>query len=268
MKKENASLHWTVALYLALSTICVTANKLYPMKAAVAAEDDMANSFDDIISSSKSNVPVVGSNELFPEMVHEEDDDICQVAYRRCKANNNNKPLLSTSPALVQNNPIAIVSGKANYRLSFDIVPTGIISGWASILHFTTVNNCCEFGSRSPAIWFWPGTTRLHVRIGDSSDGNWGIDTDALSLNVRTTFTLECKGKDVKLTVGGKVYTATQPTYRFTGKLIVYAGDPWEDAAKAQINRLNYKILPTAAGVNAALENDGMNLDEKADMDN
>ncbi|KAL5517686.1 hypothetical protein EMCRGX_G003284 [Ephydatia muelleri] len=268
MKKENASLHWTVALYLVLSTICVTANKLYPMKAAVAAEDDMANSFDDIISSSKSNVPVVGSNELFPEMVHEEGDDICQVAYRRCKANNNNKPLLSTSPALVQNNPIAIVSGKANYRLSFDIVPTGIISGWASILHFTTVNNCCEFGSRSPAIWFWPGTTRLHVRIGDSSDGNWGIDTDALSLNVRTTFTLECKGKDVKLTVGGKVYTATQPTYRFTGKLIVYAGDPWEDAAKAQINRLNYKILPTAAGVNAALENDGMNLDEKADMDN
>ena len=161
------------------------------------------------------------------------------------------KPLLSTSPALVHNNPIAIVSGKANYRLSFDIVPTGIISGWGSILHFTTVNNCCEFGSRSPAIWFWPGTSRMHVRIGDSSDGNWGIDTDALPFNVRTTFTLECKGNDVKLTVGGKVYTATQPTYRFTGKLIVYAGDPWHDAAKAQINRLNYKILPTAAGVNA-----------------
>eukprot|EP00731_Ephydatia_muelleri_P003437 Em0001g3437a len=230
MKKENASLHWTVALYLALFTICVTANKLYPMKTAVAAEDNMANSFDDIVSSSKSNVPVVDSNELFPEMVHEEGDDICQVAYRRCKANNNRKkPLLSTSPALVQNNPIAIVSGKANYRLSFDIVPTGIISGWASILHFTTVNNCY-----------------------------------ALPLNVRTTFTLECKGKDVKLTVGGKVYTATQPTYRYTGKFIVYAGDPWYDAAKAQINRLNYKILPTAAGVNAALENDGMNLAEKA----
>ena len=78
MKKENASLHWTVALYLALSTICVTANKLYPTEAAIAAED-MANPFDDVISSSKSNVPVVDSNELFPEMVHEEGDDICQV---------------------------------------------------------------------------------------------------------------------------------------------------------------------------------------------
>ena len=79
MKKENASLHWTVALYLALFTICVTANKLYPMEAAVTAEDDMANPFDDVISSSTSNVPVVGSNELFPEMVHEEGDNICQV---------------------------------------------------------------------------------------------------------------------------------------------------------------------------------------------
>eukprot|EP00731_Ephydatia_muelleri_P003165 Em0001g3165a len=170
MKKENASLHWTVALYLTLSTICVTANKLYPMEAAIAAEDNMANPFDDVISSSKSNVPVVDSNELFPEMVHEEDDDICQV--------------------------------------------------------------------------------------------------DALPLDVHTTFTLECKGKDVKLTVGGKVYTATQPTHRYSGQLIVYAGDPWFDAAKAQINRLNYKILPTAAGINAALENYGMNLAEKQDMDN
>ena len=29
MKKENASVFWTIALYLALSTICVTAKKLY-----------------------------------------------------------------------------------------------------------------------------------------------------------------------------------------------------------------------------------------------
>ena len=29
MKKVNTSLHWIVALYLALSTICVTVNKLY-----------------------------------------------------------------------------------------------------------------------------------------------------------------------------------------------------------------------------------------------
>ena len=31
----NTSLHWIVALYLALSTICVTANKLYAKSSSV-----------------------------------------------------------------------------------------------------------------------------------------------------------------------------------------------------------------------------------------
>ena len=165
------------------------------------------------------------------------------AAYARCIAN----PTLPTGPALTQNNPIAVVSGKADYRLTFDIVPTAIEEGWGSIVHFTTINNCCEFGSRSPAIWFWPGTTKMHVRIGDSTDGNWGLDTDALTLNVLTKVTLECNGKSVKLTVGATVYSATQPTHRFAGNLIVYAGDPWCAPAKAVISNLDYKILPVAA---------------------
>ena len=50
MKKENTSLLWTVALYLALSTICVTANRL-------CAE----------------------CIELFPEMVPMESDELCEI---------------------------------------------------------------------------------------------------------------------------------------------------------------------------------------------
>ena len=103
--------------------------------------------------------------------------------------------------------------------------------------------------SRSPAIWFAPGTTRLVYSIGDSTNGNWVVDTTAaLPLNSRTNVTLECKGNDVKLTVGEKVYTATQPTYRYSGNLIVYASDPWYQAAKAVISNLDYKILPAAGG--------------------
>ena len=65
MKKENASLYWTVALYLVLSTICVTANKLYPMEAAVAAEDDMA----------------AENTERYPESVHKENDGVCKIGW-------------------------------------------------------------------------------------------------------------------------------------------------------------------------------------------
>ena len=129
---------------------------------------------------------------------------------------------------MVQNNPIAIVSGKADYILSFDIVPNGTVGDWASILHFTNGDNCCNFGQRSPAIWFWPGTTELYVVIGNSAFGDWALRTDTLPLNVSTNFILQCNGTNVNLTVGKKVYNATQPTYiyRFVGNLIVYASDP------------------------------------------
>ena len=89
-----------------------------------------------------------------------------QTAYRRCTANIN-KTLLPTSPALVRNNPIAVVSGKTDYTLSLDIVRTGTDSNSpSSILHFTTGTDCCGFGSRSPAIWFLSGSTGLLVIIG------------------------------------------------------------------------------------------------------
>ena len=52
----------------------------------------------------------------------------------------------------------------------------------------------------------------------------------------------------MKLTVGTRVYTATQPTHRFTGNFVVYAGKPWHPAAKAVISNLDYKILPAAGG--------------------
>ena len=77
-------------------------------------------------------------------------------------------------------------------------------------------------------------------------NGNWYLEnTYALPLNTNTTVTLECKGPDVKLTVGTTVYAAKQPTKRFSGNnLTVYAGDPWYETANAVVNNLKYEILP------------------------
>ena len=131
-----------------------------------------------------------------------------------------------------------------NYKLSFEITPRGTVSGWGSILAFNNGNACCGFGSVSPAIWFYPGATTMYYTIGDSTDGLWRFDTHALPLNVRTSVTLVCNGKNVTLTVGAKVYTATQPTNRYVGNLVAYAGDPWYPAANAEIRGLTYEILP------------------------
>ena len=104
---------------------------------------------------------------------------------------------------------------------------------------------------------FHPASTRLYVVIGDSSNGNFLIpntEAQSLPLNVRTKITLECNGLDVNLTVGAIVYTAKQPTYRFAGNLIVYAGDPWWPAATAELYNLEYKILQVGANTGKDLQ--------------
>jgi hypothetical protein len=60
----------------------------------------------------------------------------------------------------------------AEYELSLDIFPTGTKAGWSNILHISsTGENCCGYGDRVPAVWFFNGTTRLHIVTGSNSSG-------------------------------------------------------------------------------------------------
>ena len=134
-----------------------------------------------------------------------------------------------------------------DYTLSFNITPRTKYNQWTNIIHFTTDNsNCCNPGSRSPAIWFFPGKLSFHVRIGDTKDGNWGLDTiigDShyeIPIGQKSSFRLECRGKQVRLTVNDRVYTAIQPNNRPAGNAIVYAPDPWHTAANAYVENLCY----------------------------
>jgi hypothetical protein len=130
-----------------------------------------------------------------------------------------------------------------NYSLSFTIRPRGIVGGWANIVHFTIGQNMSRFGDRSPAIWFFPGNTRLHIRIGDSRDINWGIDTPNLPINQDSRFRLVCFGNTVTVTLNDTVINATQPSRRFSGTGQVYLGDPWHPAANCQVTNFCYSQL-------------------------
>lgn len=137
---------------------------------------------------------------------------------------------------------IGEVSLKQDYTLSFHITPKGIVQGgWGNIIHFTT--NDADWGvvgSRAPAIWFFPGELKFHVRIGDDTDLNWGINTDSIPINQRSSFRLECKGKDVTLSINANVYKAIQPTQRPMGKAKVYCTNPWFAPANAYLENLCY----------------------------
>lgn len=133
---------------------------------------------------------------------------------------------------------------KGDYTLTFDLTVLGIQGNWTNIMRVGTgTGDCCNFGERSPAIWLWPGDTRLHIRIGDQSDGNWGIDTAPLTIGKKTTFKLDTNGKQVTLTVDGRVTSVVQPTARATGAgLKVWMSDPIYEPANVTIENLAFVV--------------------------
>lgn len=148
-----------------------------------------------------------------------------------------------------QGNRIGEIEVTGDYTLSFDVTLRSTNPQWSNIIHFsTTGNNCCSPGDRCPAIWFWPGTSRLHVPIGDMANGNWYIDTNPIPMNQKVNVKLICKGRSVSLVAAGQVINVTQPTARPTGKAIVWASDPWHYAANALIENLCYTPHEPASG--------------------
>ncbi len=88
-----------------------------------------------------------------------------------------------------------------NYTFEFTINIRGVVNLWSAIFRFTsTKNNCCNYGDRVFAGWLYPGDTRLHIRIGDPRDGNWGVDSpSSLPLNRDVQVRVVARGKNVKL---------------------------------------------------------------------
>jgi hypothetical protein len=139
---------------------------------------------------------------------------------------------------------IGKINAAENYRLSFNITPKGLVGNWGSILHFTVSGkDCCTPGDRVPGIWFYPNGLTLHVRIGDQSDGNWGIDVAGCQMGRTSKVVIERQNKTVNVSIDGKKVTLTQPTKRPAGQAIVYSADPFYVAANAQIENLMYEYL-------------------------
>ena len=144
-----------------------------------------------------------------------------------------------------------------DYEIGLDITPTyKIEKGWASILHFTATNtNCCAYGSRIPGVWFWPGTRRLlvvdgHTSNGNSHTGEWKCDNKVLTLQPNVDYRLKMvfRRKTVSVYVNGEVACATEPRAdrKVFKKVKVYMSDPWSNAAPASVKNFYFKPLPSA----------------------
>ncbi len=120
-----------------------------------------------------------------------------------------------------------------NYRLSFKLKANAILyNSWGNLFRFSSQpiaqakRNDAVWGTRSPAIWFFPSSLKLHIRIGDARDPNWGVDIDGVVLKQEIQVMLTCSGKTVTVVVGTKQYTFTQPSRRYSGPITLYGKDP------------------------------------------
>lgn len=156
-----------------------------------------------------------------------------------------------------------------DYRLEFDITPAsmGQAGSWRNIIHFTSDNSdAASFGSRTPGIWFVPGTMDLHVRVGDSTDlnaGFWGVP--GCAVGKKSNVVLHCKGSSVTLTIDTKSHSFTQPTFRYSGNVKVYGSDPWYPPADATVSNLcltlsgNSNLPPADSRQNMIFNNTNIN---------
>eukprot|EP00467_Chlorarachnion_reptans_P012189 CAMPEP_0114522316 /NCGR_PEP_ID=MMETSP0109-20121206/20676_1 /TAXON_ID=29199 /ORGANISM="Chlorarachnion reptans, Strain CCCM449" /LENGTH=740 /DNA_ID=CAMNT_0001703523 /DNA_START=27 /DNA_END=2246 /DNA_ORIENTATION=+ len=71
---------------------------------------------------------------------------------------------------------LGVVKSHQFFELNFRIYVWRVQPQWANIVHFTTSGACCTPGFRSPAIWLFPNSLRMHIRHGTSVNGNEGCD--------------------------------------------------------------------------------------------
>lgn len=141
-------------------------------------------------------------------------------------------PVAGTAPTTLSRGKVVEhdLTMPADYTLAFDIQPTGTERDWASIVHYTNGGN----DSRMPGIWFWPGTTKLHVVVGPR---NHDINPDySLPLNQWSSVRVQVAGATAKITVNGRDFDYTGlPARPASTGVTLYAADPWYPAARASI---------------------------------
>ena len=157
---------------------------------------------------------------------------------------------LTANPmALSLDNEMRPVNLPLDYTVGMSITPAGAVGGWGNIIHVSaTGNNCCNYGDRIPAVWFYPGNLRLHIRDGTTSSGNAGCDPEEqLPIGEATVLRLEIRGFQIQVFYNDELKCEAA---RVDGRVLhanarVWMADPWHDVANAIID--DAYILPLAA---------------------
>lgn len=121
------------------------------------------------------------------------------------------------------------------YSYMFWVKPLSVRGGWSNLFHKGQDNV-----NRNPAIWFYPGTTQLHVRSGTNpwpdweNGGNNGCDiTNALPMSQWTHVALVHDGTGITVYVNGFVGCRNECNGPVANRGALIGVDPWHDVPDA-----------------------------------
>lgn len=116
-----------------------------------------------------------------------------------------------------------------SFTYMFWIKPTGINGQWSNVLHKGNSD-----GHRHPAVWFYPGSTRLHIRSGNAPGDNNGCDADInLPMGSWTHIAFSHSNQGVTVYHNGRVTCQTNYGGPARNDGPLYVSNPWYESARS-----------------------------------
>lgn len=159
-----------------------------------------------------------------------------------------NSPIIPRENNLIASNFIF----SSNFILTVYVTINAPVSGWGSLLHFTTGSDMGPFGSRALGIWFYNGsTTAMAIHIDHSTSVGWAArenDNRGLPvpfvIGVTSKFEIICNGPQITIKLDGQTTGSFRQTgVRYSGPLSLYASNPWYPPANCSIEKVCYQAL-------------------------
>jgi len=147
---------------------------------------------------------------------------------------------LMSETQLIRRNHVAaqdaMIKKSTAFTYAFWIKPIGVIHEWASILHKGNTNE-----QRNIALWFYPGTLRMHVRSGTRRGWNDGADPEQqLKAWEWTHVVMTHKEGELIVYFNGVQVINQNIPQPHTNDGPLYIGDPWYSPAQAYISDVRY----------------------------
>jgi len=157
-----------------------------------------------------------------------------------------NKYYTMSQSNLVGDWSISKINDNTQMSISFWINISTINSNWRNIFQVSDQNiNCCDVGSRSPAMWICPGTTQIYITHGTSTNGSSspGMSSYQVPLNTNVFITIVFNSTTMVLYTNSII----QQTYTYSSTLIpalstasFYIPCPWSSFGGLKIKNLKF----------------------------